>query len=158
MYLSLIHISIPYDSGWVVKIDGKRVETDKTLNALLAFEISSGEHEVELKYSPTSFTYGLIITVCGLITFAAAIIIVKPESVMNIAASLKKRRKNKKAAVRVHDGAADKFTDSAAADEFVEPSEADEFTEAASDGFTKSAADGKPPAQKPGGEAAEDGK
>lgn len=61
---------------------------------------------------------------------------------MNIAASLKKRRKNKKAAVRVHDGAADKFTDSAAADEFAEPSEADEFTEAASDGFTKSAADG----------------
>ena len=155
---NLMFTSIPYDSGWVVKIDGKRVETDKTLNALLAFEISSGEHEVELKYSPTSFTYGLIITVCGLITFAAAIIIVKPESVMNIAASLKKRRKNKKAAVRVHDGAADKFTESAAADEFVEPSEADEFTEAASDGFTKPASDGKPPAQKPGGEDNEDGK
>ena len=60
--------------------------------------------------------------------------------------------------LRVHDGAADKFTDSAAADEFAEPSEADEFTEAASDGFTKSAADGKPPAQKPGGEDDEDGK
>ena len=40
---NLMFTSIPYDSGWVVKLDGKRVETDKTLNALLAFEISSGE-------------------------------------------------------------------------------------------------------------------
>lgn len=67
---TLMFTSIPYDSGWVVKVDGKKVETDKTLGALLAFEISEGEHEVELKYSPASFTYGLIITVCGLITFA----------------------------------------------------------------------------------------
>lgn len=98
--------------GGIVKVDGKKVETDKTLGALLAFEISDGEHEVELKYSPASFTSGLIITVCGLITFAAAIIIVKPESIMNIAGSLKDRRKRKKiAAAAGDDGEADEFTE-----------------------------------------------
>ncbi len=60
--------SIPYDEGWTVKVDGKKVELKKTLNSLLAFDIPEGEHTVELSYAPQGFWLGL--TVC-IISIAA---------------------------------------------------------------------------------------
>jgi uncharacterized membrane protein YfhO len=64
--------SIPYDEGWTVKVDGKRVKLssktedeeenyhaeNKVLGALLAFDIPEGEHTVELSYIPQGFLIG----------------------------------------------------------------------------------------------------
>lgn len=55
--------TIPYDAGWRVYVDGERVETYETLDALTAFTISSaGEHELTMRYLPNAFVLGLTVT------------------------------------------------------------------------------------------------
>ncbi len=65
----LMFTSIPYDEGWKIYVDGERVETLKTADALVAFRIDgTGEHRVELRYMPTVVAFGLTVTIiCGVI-------------------------------------------------------------------------------------------
>ena len=62
--------TIPYDKGWKVYVDGESVETYEALDALMAFDIeNNGEHLLELKYAPTEYTVGIIISICGIAAF-----------------------------------------------------------------------------------------
>lgn len=61
-----IFTTIPYDSNWNVYVDGERVETYMLADALLGFDISAGEHTVELKYVHKPFVTGLIIGAFGI--------------------------------------------------------------------------------------------
>ena len=63
-----IYTSIPYDKGWKVYIDGKKTSTYKIGNTLLAFDISSGKHNITLKYIPYNIIPGFIISTTSLIT------------------------------------------------------------------------------------------
>jgi len=58
--------TIPYDANWQVYVDGERVEAYEAVDALLAFDISKGEHTVEMKYVHTPFLAGAIISVIGI--------------------------------------------------------------------------------------------
>ncbi len=63
---TMIMTSITYDEGWQVYIDGEQTEIYKTLDALIAFDISdAGEHTVEFKYRPAIYKLGLIGTIFG---------------------------------------------------------------------------------------------
>jgi len=73
----VIQTTIPYDEGWQVYVDGEKVEIFETLEALVAFRIDSGEHNVELKYMPKSFVLGLTITLTCIAIFVLAIIFEK---------------------------------------------------------------------------------
>lgn len=53
-----LFFSIPYDTGWKVKVDGKTVQTCKIGNAFLGVKVSAGEHKVSLKYTPPGFSIG----------------------------------------------------------------------------------------------------
>ena len=67
--------TIPYDEGWKVYVDGKKVEIEKAVDALVAFEIEdAGEHEIRLVYRPTPVIIGLVITVASLAGFVLIII------------------------------------------------------------------------------------
>ena len=44
--------TIPYDKGWRITVDGEEVETYKTLDALIAFNLTEGEHTVTMRYMP----------------------------------------------------------------------------------------------------------
>lgn len=60
--------TIPYDAGWKVTVDGEPVETYKTLNSLLAVDLTPGEHRVEFRYMPREFVIGASCSiVCTLI-------------------------------------------------------------------------------------------
>ncbi|MEE0969516.1 MAG: YfhO family protein [Clostridia bacterium] len=64
--------TIPYDEGWQIYLDGKRVEYKKALNALIAFEIDEiGEHTLTMNYMPKAFVLGASCTVLSVILFAA---------------------------------------------------------------------------------------
>ncbi len=48
--------SIIYDRGWEVKVNGEKVETERILENLLAFQLNStGENIVELSYYPVGY-------------------------------------------------------------------------------------------------------
>lgn len=51
--------------GWRIKVDGKRVEPVKVLDAFVGVKLEPGEHTVELKYTPPGWTFGVIAFVFG---------------------------------------------------------------------------------------------
>lgn len=68
----MILTTIAYDEGWKVYVDGEQAEIYKSLDALIAFDVdTAGDHTVELRYSPTIYYVGMIITFIGLGTFLA---------------------------------------------------------------------------------------
>jgi uncharacterized membrane protein YfhO len=67
--------TIPYDEGWQIYVDGKKVEIKETLDALITFEIeNTGEHNVRMVYRSTAFTLGIAITIASLSGFILIII------------------------------------------------------------------------------------
>ena len=69
---SVMFTTIPYDKCWEVKVDGEVVETIPVLNnTLLAFRITEGEHHIEFAYKSDYVIYGALISVIGLLVFAA---------------------------------------------------------------------------------------
>lgn len=87
---STIFTSIPYDKGWIVKVDGKVVETkgilgdssfeDKsaTDGAVVAFDIeNAGDHKIELIYRPKALVLGVGVTIAGIIVLLFIIIFEK---------------------------------------------------------------------------------
>lgn len=57
----VIFTSIPYDTSWEVKVDGKKVEPVCILDGLLGIELEEGIHTIELKYK-TNYLPSIIIS------------------------------------------------------------------------------------------------
>lgn len=69
-----IMFSIPYEKGWNIFVDGKKVSQIQVMDALMAIPVSSGRHTIELIYIPQGLYIGLVIT---LLSFISGIIITK---------------------------------------------------------------------------------
>ncbi len=70
----LIYLSIPYDSSWEAKIDGRAVETTSIAEtALLAVATEAGSHTLELTFRPRGIVPGTILTISGLLVLALLI-------------------------------------------------------------------------------------
>lgn len=69
----VMFLSIPYEKGWSVYIDGKKADTFKVLHAMLGVKVSEGSHEIVLKYSPDGFRPGLLISGAGAVGTGAVI-------------------------------------------------------------------------------------
>lgn len=66
----MILTTIPFDEGWKVFVDGRQVEIYETLDALMAFDIEeSGDHTVELKYSPDIYKTGIALSISATVVF-----------------------------------------------------------------------------------------
>ena len=78
---TLVFTTIPYDAGWNVYVDGKKVETHRTLSALLSFEVEEGFHTLEFRYMPKCYVVGFIASGVGIVLFAFFIIITKVKKV-----------------------------------------------------------------------------
>ena len=70
---NVLFTTIPYDEGWNVYIDGEKTEIIKTVDSMMALEISAGEHTVEFKYMSDSFIVGCFISAVGVVGFVIAI-------------------------------------------------------------------------------------
>lgn len=58
----LLYLSIPFDKGWSVKIDGKEAEPYKIFDTFLSVHMTAGTHEVTLEYMPEGLKAGGMIT------------------------------------------------------------------------------------------------
>ncbi len=54
--------SIPYDAGWTVRVDGKQVDTYAVCEGFLAFDMSEGQHVVEMEFYPEGWWIGVAIS------------------------------------------------------------------------------------------------
>lgn len=72
-----VYTTIPYDSNWVIKIDGKTVANNelKTIEgAFYELELEPGKHIVEFEYKQKSMTTGLVISTISLGIFIAILV------------------------------------------------------------------------------------
>lgn len=54
--------AIPYDKGWTVEVDGKKVETMKLNTSFLGVKLDSGNHSIKVSFYPEGLNIGLCIT------------------------------------------------------------------------------------------------
>lgn len=59
-------ITLPYDEGWRVWVDGERAEATARYGALLAVNLTRGEHTVELHFTPRGLWAGFAVSAVSL--------------------------------------------------------------------------------------------
>ncbi len=70
--------SIPFDEGWTVKIDGKKVDIDSFEDTFLAvYGVTPGKHDISLSYVSPGFGTGVIIMIISLFIGFGLPVIVK---------------------------------------------------------------------------------
>ena len=86
----ILYTSIPYEPGWTIKVDGKKVteqfveDKDATgnslmvnntdgkegsvciLNAMIGLRLAPGHHKIEMTYSPPGFKTGVLLLILGI--------------------------------------------------------------------------------------------
>lgn len=85
-----VFTSIPYDANWRVYADGEEVQTYEMLNALVAFDLTPGEHTLTIRYEPKQLHLGLAIT------FASAVLLL---AIFLCERTLKKRAATKQTTI-----------------------------------------------------------
>lgn len=60
-------VTLPYDKGWNILVDGKKVETKKLYDFFISFDIDKGEHIVEMKFFPEGLNIGIIVNLLGIL-------------------------------------------------------------------------------------------
>lgn len=63
-----LYTSIEYEEGMIIYVDGKEVEPDVILGALIGVSLEEGEHEIVIDYIPKGFLSGGIISVLSLLS------------------------------------------------------------------------------------------
>lgn len=59
----VLFLSVPYDSGWKVKLDGRNAESFPIANAFLGVELTAGAHIVEMTFVPEGLIPGGVLSV-----------------------------------------------------------------------------------------------
>lgn len=70
-----LFLSIPYDEGWNIKIDNKKVEIKKAFDCMMMVDVPKGEHTIELKYIPIGKNIGRVVTLITLICLCVCTIV-----------------------------------------------------------------------------------
>ncbi len=58
--------SIPYDEGWSIYVDGKKVDYEILLDTFIGVDLTKGEHIIEFKYIPKGLILGSLISILSL--------------------------------------------------------------------------------------------
>lgn len=66
-------LTLPYDEGFQIYVDGKKTDYFLTDTAFIGFGIDKGEHTVTVKYQAPLFREGMIISVAGILIFIVLI-------------------------------------------------------------------------------------
>lgn len=65
---SILYLSIPYDKGWKLYVDGQEYSTQEVYGGFLGAKLNSGNHQIKLDYEPVGFKLGMMISVSTLTT------------------------------------------------------------------------------------------
>ncbi len=75
-----VFTSVPYSKGWEIRVDGEKTKGFEICNALLGFDVSAGEHEIELRFKTQGLIPGILMSFLGLAMFALMYVIEKKPS------------------------------------------------------------------------------
>lgn len=60
-------VTLPYDKGFKLYVDGVETEHKKVLDFFLGFDVKKGKHDIKLVYTPGGFYIGLMVSIAGII-------------------------------------------------------------------------------------------
>jgi uncharacterized membrane protein YfhO len=66
--------TIPYDKGYSVYLDNKKLDYEKVNTAFIGFPINRGNHNIRIVYTSPGFRAGLISSIIGLLLFTLVIV------------------------------------------------------------------------------------
>lgn len=58
--------TIPYDKGWNIYVDGKKIKYDKVFDMFIGFNIGKGKHNIEFKYITPGLKEGILISLLSI--------------------------------------------------------------------------------------------
>ncbi len=62
-------LSIPYDPGWTLYVDGAKTPMDLFEDTFISIELDEGTHTIALNYFPKGFIPGVIVSVVCILLF-----------------------------------------------------------------------------------------
>ena len=63
-------LSIPYDPGWTLYVDGAKTDMDIFEDTFISMELDEGTHTIALHYFPKGFIPGVIVSIVCILLFA----------------------------------------------------------------------------------------
>ncbi len=63
----ILLLTIPYNRGWQITVDGSPAEYQEVAGALIGIPVKSGFHHLEMMYIPQGFSIGCLISVAALL-------------------------------------------------------------------------------------------
>lgn len=76
-------LSIPYDKGWSVSVNGEKSGTSCFGGALMAFDLEPGSYEIEMHYFPLGLKLGIGISLFSLLIFGLLIFCGKRKAIVH---------------------------------------------------------------------------
>ena len=67
-------LSVPYEKGWKVRVNGEKVEPELFGDTFMAFDLEPGEYELELKYVPYGLPAGIAVSILSVLVFAGIMV------------------------------------------------------------------------------------
>ena len=64
-------LSVPWEEGWDVTINGEKTEPELLGGCLMAFDLEPGDYELEMKYRPAGAAAGGIVSGVSIVLFLA---------------------------------------------------------------------------------------
>ena len=63
----MVVMTIPYDTSWHIKCDGKRISPVPAEELLMGIELPAGKHEIEMRYIPQGMAAGGVVSLVGIV-------------------------------------------------------------------------------------------
>ena len=79
------NLSIPYDLGFNIYVDGEKIDYEKVDVDFIGFKIDKGHHDIRIEYSSPFKKVGIVLSIIGIILFIGEVFMV---SIANLVGSL----------------------------------------------------------------------
>lgn len=71
---SFLVLSLPYDAGWNVFVNGQNTKTYSVNGGFIGFAVEAGSNQIEMYFTPVGFKQGAILSSLGIISYISLII------------------------------------------------------------------------------------
>ena len=68
-------LTVPYDTGWTITVDGQETEFYSVGKALTGVHVSAGSHTIAMKFTPPGFVFGLVLSLVCVLLYVVTILL-----------------------------------------------------------------------------------
>ena len=73
----MLFMSVPDEKHWTLYVDGVKTDYIDFEDAFIGVDLSKGDHEIYLKFTPIGQRYGILLSMVGIAIFVTAVYISK---------------------------------------------------------------------------------